>query len=191
MKVTDALAAIPYVDGDRMGAMGWSYGGTMMMWFEGHTDRFKALAAMMGVYDLASMHGATEELWFPQRDLCGVPWESEDYEKWSPSSFVKNFKTPSLVVTGERDYRVPYTQSLHFFTDLQLMKVPSRLIVLPDAGHWPGWYEMAFYYLAHLDWFHAWLGGERPPWVERFLRNQAFDEGVTLGAPPPEGAGSD
>jgi dipeptidyl aminopeptidase/acylaminoacyl peptidase len=192
MKVTDALAAIPYVDADRMGAMGWSYGGTMMMWFEGHTDRFKALAAMMGVYDLASMHGATEELWFPQRDLCGVPWESEDYLKWSPSSSVRRFKTPSLVITGERDYRVPYTQSLHFFTDLQLMKVPSRLIVFPNAGHWPGWYEMAFYYLAHLDWFHDWLGGEPPPWdVERFLRNQVFGESVTLGAPPPEGAGSD
>jgi len=192
MKVTDALAAIPYVDADRMGAMGWSYGGTMMMWFEGHTDRFKALAAMMGVYDLASMHGATEELWFPQRDLCGVPWESDDYEKWSPSSLVPSFKTPTLVITGERDYRVPYTQSLHFFTDLQLMKVPSRLIVFPNAGHWPGWYEMAFYYLAHLDWFHDWLGGEPPPWdVERFLRNQVFGESVTLGAPPPEGAGSD
>jgi dipeptidyl aminopeptidase/acylaminoacyl peptidase len=192
MKVTDALAAVPYVDADRMGAMGWSYGGTMMMWFEGHTDRFKALAAMMGVYDLASMHGATEELWFPQRDLCGVPWESDDYEKWSPSSYVKSFKTPSLVVTGERDYRVPYTQSLHFFTDLQLMKAPSRLIVLPNAGHWPGWYEMAFYYLAHLDWFHAWLGGKEPPWdVERFLRNQVFGEGVTLGTPPAEGAGPD
>jgi len=85
---------------------------------------------------------------------------------------------------------VPYTQSLHFFTDLQLMKVPSRLIVFPNAGHWPGWYEMAFYYLAHLDWFHDWLGGEPPPWdVERFLRNQVFAEGVTLSAPPPEGAG--
>ncbi len=192
MKVTDALAAIPYVDAERMGAMGWSYGGTMMMWFEGHTDRFKAIAAMMGVYDLASMHGATEELWFPQHDLCGVPWESDDYERWSPSSYVPNFKTPSLVVTGERDYRVPYTQSLHFFTDLQLMGVPSRLIALPNAGHWPGWYEMAFYYLAHLEWFHQWLGGEAPPWdVERFLRNQVFGEGVTLGAPPPEGAGAD
>jgi dipeptidyl aminopeptidase/acylaminoacyl peptidase len=190
MKATDALAAIPYVDADRMGAMGWSYGGTMMMWFEGHTDRFKALASMMGVYDLASMHGATEELWFPQRDLCGVPWESDDYEKWSASSFVPRFKTPSLVVTGERDYRVPYTQSLHFFTDLQMMKVPSRLIVLPNAGHWPGWYEMAFYYLVHLDWFHSWLGGGEPPWeVERFLRNQVFGEDGTLGVPPPEGAG--
>jgi len=177
MKVTDQLAALPYVDAARMGAMGWSYGGYMMMWFEGHTDRFRALASMMGLYDLDAFHGATEELWFPQYDLGGTPWESEDYRRWSPSEFVKNFTTPCLVITGEKDYRVPYTQSLHFFTDLQLQQVPSRLIVLPKSGHWPSWYEMAFYYLAHVDWFHRYLGGDPPPWdMEKFLRNQAFNE---------------
>ena len=184
MKVTDALAELPYVDDERMGAMGWSYGGYMMMWFEGHTDRFAASASMMGVYDLRSMHGATEELWFPQWDLCGRPWDSEHYERWSPSTYVENYTTPCLVVTGEKDYRVPYTQSLHFFTDLQLKGVPSRLVVLPNSGHWPSWTEMAFYYLVHLDWFHQWLGGEPPPWdVNRFLRNQVFGDGVTLAAP--------
>ena len=91
MRVTDALAAVLYVDADRMGAMGWSYGGYMMMWFAGHTERFKALAAMMGVYDLRSMHSATEELWFPERDLCGAPWDSDDYRKWSPSAYVRSF----------------------------------------------------------------------------------------------------
>jgi dipeptidyl aminopeptidase/acylaminoacyl peptidase len=145
---------------------------------------------MMGVYDLRSMHGATEELWFPQYDLCGTPWESDHYEQWSPSNFVKNYTTPCLVVTGELDYRVPYTQSLHFFTDLQLMEVPSRLVVLPEAGHWPSWYEMAFYYLVHLDWFHQWLGGEPPGWdPERFLRNQVFG-GANLGAPDDDSDGS-
>ena len=184
MKVTDALAEIPYVDAERMGSMGWSYGGYMMMWFEGHTDRFAASASMMGVYDLRSMHGATEELWFPQWDLCGRPWDSEHYERWSPSNYVENYTTPCLVVTGEKDYRVPYTQSLHFFTDLQLKEVPSRLVVLPNSGHWPSWTEMAFYYLVHLDWFHQWLGGEPPPWdVNRFLRNQVFGDGATLAAP--------
>jgi len=177
MKVTDHLAALPYVDASRMGAMGWSYGGYMMMWLEGHTDRFKAIASMMGVYDLRSMHGATEELWFPEYDLGGVPWQSQDYRTWSPSEFVEHYKTPCLVITGEKDYRVPYTQSLHFFTDLQLQKVPSRLIVLPKSGHWPSWYEMAFYYLAHVDWFHRYLGGDPPPWdMEKFLRNQVFTE---------------
>jgi dipeptidyl aminopeptidase/acylaminoacyl peptidase len=150
----------------------------MMMWFAGHTDRFEALASMMGVYDLPSMWGATEELWFVEKDLCGTPWTSEHYQKWSPSAFAEHFTTPTLVITGEKDYRVPYTQSLHFFTDLQVQDVPSRLVVYPGAGHWPGWYEMAFYYLVHLDWFHRYLGGGEPPWdPTAFLRNQVFSGG--------------
>ena len=176
MKVTDALAKLPYVDPNRMGAMGWSYGGYMMDWFEGHTDRFKAIASMMGVFDLRSMYGATEELWFPEWDLKGKPWDSPQYEKFSPSYYVKNFKTPCLVISGERDYRVPYTQSLQLFTSLQKMNVPSRLIIYSKAGHWPSWYEMALYYTAHLEWFHKYLGGEAPPWTaEQFLRNAVFD----------------
>jgi dipeptidyl aminopeptidase/acylaminoacyl peptidase len=189
MKVTDTLEKLPYVDNTRMGAMGWSYGGYMMMWFEGHTDRFKAIASMMGLYDLRSFHGATEELWFPEWDLKGRPWDSPEYEKWSPSNFVKNFKTPTLVISGERDYRVPYTQSLHFFTDLQEMKVPSRLIIYSDAGHWPSWYEMALYYTAHVEWFNKYLGGDPPPWTtEQFLRNAVFDRtsGQRIEAPDNE-----
>ena len=186
MKVTDALEKLPYVDGARLGAMGWSFGGYMMNWFEGHTDRFKTIASMMGVYDLRSMHGTTEELWFPQWDLKGRPWDSPLYETFSPSASVKNFKTPALVITGERDYRVPYTQSLQFFTDLQEMHVPSRLIVYPNAGHWPNWYEMALYYTAHLEWFHQYLGGEVPPWTtEQFLRNAVFDKDGKRLAPAP------
>jgi dipeptidyl aminopeptidase/acylaminoacyl peptidase len=180
MKVTDALEALPFVDADRVGAMGWSYGGYMMMWFAGHTDRFETIASMMGVYDLRSMWGATEELWFVEHDLCGQPWTSDHYEKWSPSVYAEKFKTPTLVITGEGDYRVPYTQSLHFFTDLQVQEVPSRLVVFPDSGHWPSWYEMAFYYLVHLDWFEQWLGGEPAPWDPTdFLRNQVFVEEKT------------
>ena len=177
MKVTDALEKLPYVDADRIGAMGWSYGGYMMDWFLGHTDRFEAIASMMSVYDLRSMYGATEELWFVEWDLKGQPWNSELYEKWSPSNYVENFKTPTLVISGERDYRVPYTQSLELFTDLQKMDVPSRLIVYSNAGHWPSWYEMALYYTAHLEWFHEYLGGGEAPWTsEQFLRNAVFDK---------------
>ena len=181
MKVTDALAALPYVDADRMGAMGWSYGGYMMMWFQGHTDRFKALAAMMGVYDLRSMYSATEELWFPEWDLKGTPWSGSDsYRKFSPSGHVKNFKTPCLVITGERDYRVPYTQSLQFFTDLQKMEVPSRLIVFRNDGHWPSHVKsMPLYYNAHLDWFHRYLGGTPAPYdMVKMVRNRAFEKKV-------------
>ena len=173
MRVSDVLADLPWVDPDRMGAMGWSYGGYMMMWFEGHTGRFKALAAMMGVYDLRSFAGATEELFFPLRETCGQPWEVGD--TWSPSAAAEHFATPCLVLTGERDFRVPYTQSLQFFTDLQLRGVPSRLVVFPEAGHWPSWYEMAYYYTAHLDWFSRYLGGDPPPWdPQAFARNQVF-----------------
>jgi len=176
MKVTDELAKLPYVDVNRMGAMGWSYGGYMMNWFEGHTTRFKAIASMMGIFDLRSMYGATEELWFPEWDYKGAPWNSDQYEKFSPSYFVKNFKTPCLVISGERDYRVPYTQSLQMFTSLQKMNVPSKLVIYSDAGHWPSWYEMALYYTAHLEWFHQYLGGDGPAWsTQQFLRNNVFD----------------
>jgi dipeptidyl aminopeptidase/acylaminoacyl peptidase len=176
MKVTDELAKLPYVDANRMGAMGWSYGGYMMDWFEGHTDRFKAIASMMGVFDLRSMAGATEELWFPEWEFKGDPWNSQQYVKFSPSYFVQNFKTPCLVISGEKDFRVPYTQSLQMFTSLQKMNVPSRLIIYSNAGHWPSWYEMALYYTAHLEWFHKYLGGDPPPWTtEQFLRNAVFD----------------
>jgi dipeptidyl aminopeptidase/acylaminoacyl peptidase len=164
-KVTDALEKLPYVDRERIGVMGWSWGGYAVMWLVGHTTRYKAAASMMGVYDLRSMHGATEELWFPEWDLKGTPWQNpEGYRKQSPSEYAKNFRTPTLVLTGERDFRVPYTQSLMFFTDLQKMKVPSRLVVFEKAGHWPSWHEMALYYAAHLDWFHRFLGGGASPW---------------------------
>ena len=177
MAVADALEKLPYVDKDRMGAMGWSYGGYFMMWLEGHTTRFKAIASMMGVYDLTAMY-ATEELWFPEWDLGGTPWESDLYQKDSPNNFVKNFKTPCLVITGERDYRVPYTQSLEFFTHLQKMNVPSKLIVFKEDGHWPsGTKSMPFYYNAHLDWFHKYLGGDPAPYdMTKMLRNLAYEK---------------
>jgi dipeptidyl aminopeptidase/acylaminoacyl peptidase len=177
MKVTDTLEKLPFVDANRMGAMGWSYGGYMMMWFEGHTTRFKTLASMMGIYDWRSFYGATEELWWPEWDVKGQPWNNPaGFDKWSPSNYVKNFKTPALVISGERDYRVPYTQSLQFYTALRKMKLPARLLLYSNAGHWPSWYEMALYYTAHLEWFHQYLGGDAPPWTtESFLRNQVFD----------------
>lgn len=178
--VTDWLAAQPWVDRDRMGAMGWSWGGYAMMWLAGHTDRFKAIASMMGVYDLRSMYSSTEELWFPEWDLGGTPWQNpEGYRRQSPSSYVARFKTPTLVVTGQKDFRVPYTQSLSFFTDLQKMGVPSRLVVFESSGHWPGWYDMVLYYAAHLDWFHTYLGGGPSPWDPKALaRNAVFGAGA-------------
>jgi len=138
---------------------------SMMNWLLGHTDRFAAVASMMGIYDLASFYGATEELWFPEWDLGGTPWDNpEGYAKWSPSSYAEKFKTPTLVVTGELDYRVPYTQSLQLFTALRRRDVPARLVVFPNDGHWPSYVKsMPLYYAAHLDWFHQWLGGDPAP----------------------------
>ena len=179
MKITDTLETLPYVDKDRMGAMGWSYGGYMMNWFQAKTKRFKCLVSMMGLFDLTSMWGATEELWFPNWDLNGQPWNSELYSKWSPSTYVKDFSTPTLIITGEKDYRVPYTQSLEYFSTLQTLGIDSRLIIFKNDGHWPDNIKsMPLYYDAHLDWFHKYLGGDPAPYdVNEMVKNLSFKEG--------------
>lgn len=179
-KVTQYLAKLPYVDADRMGAMGWSWGGYAIMWLEGHNKYFKVLASMMGVYDLRGMYSGTEELWFPLWDMGGFkPWEKPDfYNKVSPSTYVKNFKTPCLVITGEKDYRVPYINSIEFFTDLQEMGVPSQLIIFKNDGHWPSAVKsMPVYYNAHLEWFEKYLHGGKAPYdTEKLIRNDVFTE---------------
>ena len=130
----------PYVDGNRVAAAGGSYGGYMIDWIATHTGRFKVLISHAGVYDKNSMYGATEELWFEEHDMAGTPWtHPESYRKWSPSTYagdLAKYKTPTLVICGELDYRVPYTQSLEFFTAMQRQNVPSKLVVYPDEGHW-------------------------------------------------------
>lgn len=174
MAVVDDIEKFPFVDKERIGAMGWSYGGYMMNWVQAKTDRFKCLVSMMGVYDLRSMYSTTEELWFPEWDLGGTPWESKEiYEKFSPSNYVTNFKTPTLIITGEKDYRVSYNQSLMYFTDLQRRGIPSRLIIFKNDGHWPNFVKsMPLYFNAHLEWFHKYLGGEPAPWdSKKMIRN--------------------
>ena len=160
MAVTDHVVAdMPYADGSRMTAAGGSYGGYMVDWILGHTQRFKALIAHAGVYDLNSEFGATEELWFPLWEMGGTPWDKpEDYQKFSPSSYVKDFHTPTLVIHGELDFRVPYTQGLELFTALQLQKVPSKLLVFPDEGHWvlkPQ--NTVLWYQTFIDWLDSWV----------------------------------
>ena len=162
------LASLNYVDSTRMGAMGWSYGGYFMNWLQGHTRRFKCLASMMGVFDLPAMWGTTEELWFPNFELEAQPWNSPLYKTWSPAEYARNFATPTLIITGERDYRVSYNQSLAYFNTLQTMGIPSRLIVFKNDGHWPSTLKsMPLYYNAHLEWFHKYLGGAPAPWDSR------------------------
>jgi dipeptidyl aminopeptidase/acylaminoacyl peptidase len=137
MAVVDEVATWPYSDADRMGAAGGSYGGYMVNWILGNTNRFKALISHAGVYDLESMFGETEELFFVEWEFKGAPWKNpEMYRRWSPSKLAANFRTPTLVIHGERDYRVPVGQGLQLFTALQMQKVPSRLLLFPDEGHW-------------------------------------------------------
>jgi dipeptidyl aminopeptidase/acylaminoacyl peptidase len=159
MAVADHVAALPYADADRMAAAGGSYGGYMIDWMLGHTTRFKAMISHSGVFDLRSMAGSTEELWFPLWEFKGMPWENPDmYAKWSPSMFVQDFKTPTLVMQGEIDYRVPMTQSLQLFTSLQMQKVPSKLVLFPDEGHWimkPQ--NSVLWYNQFLEWIGEWL----------------------------------
>lgn len=130
------LSQYDFINKDRLGAAGASYGGYMIDWIEGHTDKFHCLISHAGVYDLRSMHGATEELWFPEWEFRGTPWSNKKmYEKWSPSAFVDKFKTPCLVIHGQYDFRVPVTQGFQFFTALQRMKVPSKMLYFPDESH--------------------------------------------------------
>jgi dipeptidyl aminopeptidase/acylaminoacyl peptidase len=177
MLLMDEVEKMPFVDKDRIGAMGWSYGGYMMNWFQTKTKRFKCLSSMMGIFDLESMWGGTEELWFVNWDLKGQPWNSDVYEKFSPSNYVENFSTPTLIITGERDYRVPYFQSIQYFTTLQVLGIDSRLIIFKNDGHWPSHLKsMPLYYNAHLEWFHKYLGGDPAPYdSEKMITNTAFE----------------
>lgn len=158
MAVADYTAKLPYVDADRMTAAGASYGGYMINWILGHTNRFKALVSHDGVYDTRSEAESTEELWFPMWEFGGMPTDNpEVYDKWSPSKFAKEFKTPTLVIHGELDYRIPYSQALQLFTQLQLAKVPSELLIFPDEGHWvlkPR--NSSLWYKTVLDWIGNW-----------------------------------
>jgi len=139
MRGVDVVAALPYVDTARMGAAGGSYGSYMVNWINGHTDRFKALVSHDGDFDLVSSYGATEELWFPEWDLGGPPWQDvTDYERWSPSRFAGRWHTPTLVIHSALDFRVPDTEGMQTFTALQRQGVPSRFLYFPDEGHWVG-----------------------------------------------------
>jgi dipeptidyl aminopeptidase/acylaminoacyl peptidase len=159
--VDSTLKKYTFIDGTRMAAAGGSYGGYMADWIATHSGRFKAIVSHASTYDKVSMF-ATEELWFEEHDMQGTPWTNpETYKKWSPSTYASElgkFKTPTLVIAGERDYRVPYTQSLEFFSALQRQGVPSKLVVFPDEGHWILKPQNAqFWYKTFLDWMATYV----------------------------------
>lgn len=156
-----ALKKYPFIDSTRMAAAGGSYGGYMADWIATHNGRFKAIISHAGVYDNVAMY-ATDELWFEEHDMQGTPWSNpESYHKWAPVTYageLGKFKTPTLVICGERDYRVPYTQSLEFFNELQRQGVPSKLVVFPDEGHWILKPQNArFWYKTFFDWLAFYL----------------------------------
>ncbi|MBI3886224.1 MAG: S9 family peptidase [Opitutae bacterium] len=159
--MTDLFAALaylehqPWIDTTRMAAAGASYGGYVMNWFEGHTDKFKTIVCHDGTYNLDSMYGATEEVWFDEWEH-GKPWAmTEEGRKASPHLYAANFKTPMLIIHNELDFRVPVTEGYQLFTALQRQGVPSKMISFPDEGHWvlkPGnsefWHQTVFDWLA-------------------------------------------
>jgi dipeptidyl aminopeptidase/acylaminoacyl peptidase len=161
--VFNTVAKLPYADSQRMGIAGASYGGYAVDWLVGHTTRFKAAVTHDGVYNLESMMGATEEMWFSEWEMGGEPWSAaarENIAKWSPHRFAPQIKTPTLIITNELDYRVPVDQGLQMFTALRRQGVPSEMLVFPDEGHWvlkalnsKYWHEQVF------AWMKRWLEG--------------------------------
>jgi dipeptidyl aminopeptidase/acylaminoacyl peptidase len=160
--VIDEVSRLPYVDSQKLGIAGASYGGYAVNWIIAHTDRFKAAVSHDGVFNLDSMSLATEELWFPEWEFGG-PATSEaarrNFEKWSPHRFVQNVKTPTLIITNELDYRVPVDQGIQMFTALRRNGVPSEMLIFPDEGHWVlkalnsrAWHESVF------GWLKKYLG---------------------------------
>jgi dipeptidyl aminopeptidase/acylaminoacyl peptidase len=153
------------LDADNACALGASYGGYMMNWIEGQwPDRFKCIVQHDGVFDARAMAYETEELWFDEWEHGGKAYYEDPaaFEKWNPVNYVAQWKTPMLVITGEKDFRIPYTQGLASFTALQRRGIPSRLLVNPDENHWVlkpknsiQWYGEVF------NWLGTYLG--KPP----------------------------
>jgi dipeptidyl aminopeptidase/acylaminoacyl peptidase len=139
MKGIDVLVRRPYVDRDRLGGAGGSYGGYMIFWMAGQTDRFRTLVAHDGVFNPVSMFGTTEELWFPKHEFGGTPMDPEAralMDHWSPANHVAKWSTPMLVVHGQQDFRVDLSEGAQAFTALRLRDVPAKFLYFPDEGHW-------------------------------------------------------
>jgi dipeptidyl aminopeptidase/acylaminoacyl peptidase len=157
-----ALAKYPFLDASRVGALGASYGGYMINWIAGQTDRFRCLVNHDGNLDERMAYFDTEELWFPEWDHGGLPWEApENYRKHNPIEHVKSWKTPMLVIHGGQDFRVVDTQGMSTFTALQRRGIPSKLVHFPDENHWvlkPQ--NSRFWHGQVLGWLDCWLKGD-------------------------------
>jgi dipeptidyl aminopeptidase/acylaminoacyl peptidase len=148
-----------FIDKSRECALGASYGGYMINWILGHTDRFKCLVSHDGMFNAESAWGTTEELWFNDWEFKGTPYDNRAmYQKWSPHQYAKNFKTPTLVVHGQRDYRLDVSEGFQLFTTLQMEGVLSKMLYFPDEGHWvlkPQ--NSRLWYQTVNDWVDQWV----------------------------------
>jgi dipeptidyl aminopeptidase/acylaminoacyl peptidase len=159
MLAVDEALKWQYVDGTRLAAAGASYGGYMANWMEGHTDRFRTIVSHDGLYDLLSALYACD---FPggiEKEFKGAPWTNQNVLiEQSPVSFAKNFKTPMLIIHGEKDYRVDPSSGYAMFQLLQAMKIPSKLLFFPDENHWvlkPA--NSILWYHTVLEWLDQWV----------------------------------
>jgi dipeptidyl aminopeptidase/acylaminoacyl peptidase len=154
---------LPFIDKNREAALGASYGGYMANWILGHTSRFKCIVSHDGVFNTESAYGTTEELWFPEWEFKGPPWKQRElYRKFSPHLFADKFKTPTLVIHGQNDYRLDVSQGFDLFTTLQRLKVPSKMLYFPDEGHWvlkPQ--NSRLWYKTVNDWVDQWCKEKR------------------------------
>jgi dipeptidyl aminopeptidase/acylaminoacyl peptidase len=158
-----ALKKYPWMDGKRVGALGASFGGYMINWIAGNwPDRFKCLVNHDGNLDERMAYFDTEELWFPEWEHGGTPWDNpKGYEKHNPVNYVKNWKTPMLVIHGAYDFRVVETQGFSTFTALQRRGIPSKLLYFPDENHWvlkP--HNSILWHDTVLGWLDQWVKGE-------------------------------
>jgi dipeptidyl aminopeptidase/acylaminoacyl peptidase len=152
----------PFIDKDRECALGASYGGYMANWILGHTNRFKCIVTHDGMFNPFSAWGTTEELWFNEWEFKGTPYTNHDmYNKWSPRNSSPNFKTPTLVIHSQLDYRLDVSEGLQLFTTLQREGVPSKMLYFPDEGHWvlkPQ--NSQLWYKTVNDWVDQWVGNK-------------------------------
>jgi dipeptidyl aminopeptidase/acylaminoacyl peptidase len=154
----------PFIDKDRECALGASYGGYMANWVLGHTNRFKCIVSHDGMFNPESAYGTTDELWFNEWEFRGKPWDyygkpdnENPYRNWSPMLAAKNFKTPTLVVHGQLDYRLDVSEGYQLFTTLQRLGVPSKMLYFPDEGHWVLKPQNAqLWYKTVNDWVDKW-----------------------------------
>jgi len=155
-----------FIDKNRECALGASYGGYMANWVLGHTDRFKCIVSHDGMFNPESAYGTTEELWFNEWEFKGKPWDyygkpdaENPFRKWSPAMSAKNFKTPTLVIHSQHDYRLDVSEGYQLFDTLQRLNVPSEMLYFPDESHWVAKPQNSrLWYKTVNDWVDEWTG---------------------------------